>query len=220
MSSWPWIFEDVGQSQGVIYLTSANPNAYTYTLDLDRSSFYGLMEKAARHDGYVPNQVSLYEVRLSDGTIITRSSRGVRTTRNDLIDSQFSSGSHILSCKLKTYHVPFNEIACSATKLVARKVRQLHLRLHSLGRLIFETSEDAVSKRISYGVRVEINAASAVTPDLVRTVQNTIRIVMCDYRPTVMRRTVNDVVEMHRHRSASSKQRNRHYRQKSEIEPR
>lgn len=192
-------------------------NAHAYNIDIGRGAFYSLMERAAHHDGYIASDTSFYEVCLSDGSVLSkyyaRSVPKLRVYRRDLIDSEFNAETSLLACKFYTTNIPFNEVATSSTKLVARRVRQLHLRMHNNARLLFETSEDTVSKVIIYSVRVEMNHQHQACSDLRRTVQNTIRIVMLNHRPTVMKKTANDLVQL-KGRESTPKPRNIRYNRK------
>lgn len=162
-----------------------------YDTDVPRDTFYDIMRRAARHDGYSARYRQFKSYHARDMTFEMGSDhKDVRVIRRRLLSVHEIPGASLYACVYDSdRRAPMSSFSCGAKLHDVRHVRRLSLRAHRRAKLVFEVHRNDVGKVVRR-VFLEIvldddgngggggGGASLASdmPDLRRTVENTVHL--------------------------------------------
>lgn len=115
-----------------------------FALDVPRSEFEKMLERASRHRGYSGRQRDVHETVTRDTTLQTWEDEGgrqqARVVRRRLVEARTMDGTPLLVRTYRREALPFSAFPCDAPVQSRRRVRRLELRVHRRARLVFEVS--------------------------------------------------------------------------------
>ena len=115
-----------------------------FALDVPRSEFEKMLERASRHRGYSGRQRDVHETVTRDTILQTWEDEGgrqqARVVRRHLVEARTMDGTPLLVRTYRREALPFSAFPCDAPVQSRRRVRRLELRVHRRARLVFEVS--------------------------------------------------------------------------------
>ena len=162
--------------------------AAAYVVDVPKTDFERMMERAARHAGYGASHRQFKSWHARDAVFENGGPKDVRVVRKRALSVHELPGAPMLACVYEREVAPFSTFDVSSTMDV-RYVRRLELRVHRRARLVFETYTNAGGARVRR-VLMELalddkgGGASlrADMAELRRTVENTVQGVLMGVR--------------------------------------
>lgn len=182
-------------------------------LNVPPDTFDAMLERAAKHRGYFGGQHDVHEIVTRDAVLQQSShcSSGhsghqghsgqpgqgpdparARVIFKQLVEARPFEGTPLL---VRTYHrkiQPFSAFPCDAPVHSKRKIRRLKLKVHQDAHLVFDVMVsdpqggygiECMSNRVVRRVYLEIEKRDKSDPDLRRTIENTIQVVMLGMTP-------------------------------------
>jgi len=176
-------------------LVRDNDRIKVYDANVPKDVFDAMLERAARHKGYGASWVDLHAFHSSNVTLeeYVGNSRLACVTKRTLLRERPLAGCAFVE---RTYtrmtNLPLSAFSCGTVCGVV-KVRRLQLRVHAKAHLVFEVASVPAGEGSGGGagvsdcirrVRVEIaNGDRHGDPDIQRTVENTVQVVLLGQCP-------------------------------------
>jgi hypothetical protein len=153
-----------------------------YVLDIKKDEFYKLIERASKHRGYTARQTSV--MRYHQGsTVLEKASTGqMRVIQRKLLSWAELPGAPLLVTRYAHEDQPFSFYSCGGQCDAVTHSTRLALRVHRCAELVFEVTHDERTGA-SRTVAMEIDLSFGVDADMLRTVQNTVHIVLLGAHP-------------------------------------
>jgi hypothetical protein len=149
--------------------------------DLDNDTYEAMLDRAARHHGYSVSSRDFLETRSRD-LCMQQQQQQVRVTQRTLMRARNLPG---LPLQIRTFARTQRTLASfpcdSPESVVTVKVRRIELRMHANAKLVFETRSSAAKgsfmRRAFIEIQVPSSSSFGVPEDLMRTVDNSVRVV-------------------------------------------
>ena len=185
----PWLEPPGGLPPGTNYaelgMFARRLGDGVYDTNLSKPVFYGAMERAAKHAGYIARH-RRFKAYYANDEVLELAKEGAKVSRRRLKAVLDLPGAPMFACLYERELTTFSTFCCGQRPHDVRYVSKVSLRAHQRAKLVFETYQNDVGnivRRIYVELDLDPKGLSDDMPTLRRTVENTVHAVFLGIRP-------------------------------------